>query len=69
LILADNFWKWIVVVLKVVNFVKDFQNDSYNKAILMVKKWNEKNLLTTIKKWSQFFKCVIKKLDAKKIRW
>ncbi len=48
-------------VTKKGHFYKGLSEDSYNINRLMVKKWNDNNLLDTLKKNSQFQKCGILK--------
>ncbi len=48
-------------VTKKGHFYKGLSEDSYNINRLMVKKWNDNNLLDTLKKHSQFQKCGILK--------
>jgi len=45
-----------------INFVKDYQKESYNKRIFIEKNIDDKNILTTLKNHSYFFKCAILKL-------
>jgi hypothetical protein len=40
------------IMLDGVNFVKDYQKDSYNKRIFIEKNIDEKNILPTLKKHS-----------------
>ncbi len=56
--------------MKVKKFVikKRHSKDSYNRNKLMVKKWDNNNLLDTLKKHSQFQKCGILKLWKFKVR-
>jgi hypothetical protein len=49
-------------VLDGVNFAKDYEKDSYNKKNSLKKIVDDKNILTTLKKHSYFFKCGILKL-------
>jgi len=48
------------IIIKKGHFYK-LSKDSYNKNKLMLKKWYHNNLLNTLKKYSQFFKCGILK--------
>jgi hypothetical protein len=45
-----------------VNFAKDYQKDSYNKRIFIEKNVDDKNILSTFRKHSYFFKCEVLKL-------
>jgi hypothetical protein len=38
-----------------INFVKDYQKDSYNQRIFIEKKLDDKNILVTFKKHSFFY--------------
>jgi len=61
LVLIYDIWKCTPILSNGVNFVKDYQKDSYNKRIFNDKNVNDKNILTTLKKHSYFFKCEILK--------
>ncbi len=50
-----------ISVIKKGHFYKGLLEDSYNINKLMVKKWDDNNLLDTLKKHSQFQKCGILK--------
>ncbi len=49
-------------IIKKEHFYKGLSKDSYNRNKLMVKKWDDNNLLDALKKLSQFQKCGILKL-------
>ncbi len=49
-------------IIKKWHFYKGLLKDSYTTNKLMVKKWDDNNLLHTLKKHSQFQKCGILKL-------
>jgi hypothetical protein len=49
-------------VSNVINFVKDYQKDSYNKIIFIEKIIDDEKILATLKKNSYFKKCGILKL-------
>jgi len=49
-------------VLNGVNFVKDYQKDSYNIKKIIEKNIDDNNILTTLKKHSYLKKCGIQKL-------
>ncbi len=53
---------WTPIVLKGVEFAKDYQNDSYNKNKLMRIFLKDKYLLATFKKHSCTLKCQILRL-------
>jgi hypothetical protein len=46
-----------VFFIKKGQFYKGLSKDSYIRFKLMVKKWDDNNLLYTLKQHSQFFKC------------
>jgi hypothetical protein len=53
-------------VIKKGYLYKGLPKDSYNRSKLMVKKWDDNNLLDTLKKQSQFLKCGVLKLRNSK---
>jgi hypothetical protein len=52
--LVKDFWKWKFLSLKRDLFTKDFQRIHIIKTSLLLKKWDDNNLLYTLKKCSQF---------------
>jgi hypothetical protein len=54
--LVKNFWKWKFLSLNKDIFTKSFQRTHIIKSKLMGKKWDDNNLLDTLKKHSQFKK-------------
>ncbi len=51
-----------ISIIKKGHFYKGLSKDSYNRIKLMIKKWNDNNLLDTLEKHSQFQKFAILKL-------
>jgi hypothetical protein len=56
-----------IFVIKKRHFYKELSKDSYNRIKLMVKKWDDNNILDTLKKHSWFQKCGVLKLWKFKI--
>jgi len=66
LVQIKTFEKWKKLSLKM-TFLQRISKDSYNRNKLMVKKWDDNNLLDTLKIHSQFQKCEIPKFWKFKI--
>jgi len=50
-----------ISIIKKGHIYKGLSKDSYNRSTLMVKKWDDNNLLDTLKKHLQFQKCGVLK--------